>query len=108
MSNNTIQNLALEFKEKLGERYGERFAKLILYGSYARGNFHEESDVDFLVVLNDEKVQNGAEIFFTGDLLNTLSLKYDKLISILPISIRRLQEANSLFYRNVRQEGIEI
>ena len=26
MLNNTIQNLALEFKEKLGERYGERYA----------------------------------------------------------------------------------
>lgn len=106
--NTTIQSLALEFKEKLGERYGKRFAKLILYGSYARGDFHEESDVDFLVVLNDENIQGGIEIFYTGDLLNTLSLKYDKLISILPVSFRRLQEANSMFYKNVRQEGIEI
>jgi predicted nucleotidyltransferase len=44
------------FKEIMQELYGERLSKIILYGSYARGDFHEESDIDFLVVLNDEEI----------------------------------------------------
>jgi predicted nucleotidyltransferase len=31
--------------------YGERLAKIILYGSYARGEQTPESDIDLLVVL---------------------------------------------------------
>jgi predicted nucleotidyltransferase len=104
----SIQKLALEFKQSLRERYGERFAKLILFGSYVRGDFHEESDVDFLVVLNDEKVQGGNEIFFLSDIVSHLTLKYNKLVSYLPVSNLRLQNAQTVFYRTIRQEGLEI
>lgn len=104
----SIQQLASEFKQNLLERYGVRFAKLILFGSYARGDFHEESDVDFLVVLNDEKVQGGKEVFFVSDIVSKLTLKYDKLVSFLPVSYLRLQDAQTIFYRNVRREGVEI
>jgi predicted nucleotidyltransferase len=105
---NSIQQLSLEFKQSLRERYGGRFAKLILFGSYARGDFHEESDVDFLVVLNDEKVQGGDEIFFVSDIVSKLTLKYDKLVSYLPVSYLRLQNAQTIFYRNIRREGLEV
>ena len=105
---NTIQQLALEFKQSLRERYGERFAKLILFGSYARGDFHEESDIDFLVVLNDEKVQNGKEIFFVSDIVSRLTLRYDKLVSILPVSLYRLLGSPLPFYQTIRFEGKEI
>ena len=36
---------------------------MILYGSYARGDFNEESDIDFLVWLNDEEVRAVKELF---------------------------------------------
>lgn len=40
--------------------YGERLAKIVLFGSYARGDFNEESDVDYLVVLDYEKTDNAS------------------------------------------------
>lgn len=103
-----IQKLALEFKQSLNERYGSRFAKLILFGSYARGDFHEESDVDFLVVLNDEKVQSGKDVFFLSDVVSKLTLKYDKLVAILPVSLNRVVEFPLPFYQTIRFEGKEI
>ena len=36
-------------------------ASLILYGSYARGDYNENSDIDLLVLINKEKVTRAGE-----------------------------------------------
>ena len=41
-----------ELKTALIELYGERLRGVYLYGSYARGDYHVDSDVDVLVALN--------------------------------------------------------
>jgi predicted nucleotidyltransferase len=54
--------LALEeLKGALVEVYGERPEGVYLYGSYARGDFTEDSDIDVLLVLKGN-VKPGAEI----------------------------------------------
>ncbi len=106
--NPEIENLAVEFKQRLIELYGSRFNKLILFGSYARGYFREDSDVDFMVVLNDEKVAGGREVGYLSPSVSKLSLRYDKLVSILPTNYIRLNESVLPFYKTVRKEGIKI
>ena len=51
--------------------YGDRTQEILLFESYARSNFHEDSDVDYLVVLNDDSVSSFVKIKHTS------SLKYD-------------------------------
>ncbi len=53
----SVARLTEEFVSQIGELYGDRLNKVILYGSYARGEQHEDSDVDYLVVLNDEEIK---------------------------------------------------
>jgi len=51
------------FTETMKNHYGDRLSKIILHGSYARGDFNEEADIDFLVWLNDEEVRAVKELF---------------------------------------------
>jgi len=44
-------NIANEYAEALNQKYN--LIKVILFGSYAKGNFHEESDIDIAVVFKD-------------------------------------------------------
>lgn len=41
-----------EYAERLRRLFGERLLELRLFGSYARGEAHEDSDVDVLVLVD--------------------------------------------------------
>ena len=55
-------NIAVQFKSLLTDLYGNRLSKLILFGSYARVEAREDSDIDFLVVLKDKEISVFKEI----------------------------------------------
>ena len=95
-------------KSALLDLYGDRLAKLILYGSRARGDFQAGSDWDFLVVLRDEEFMPGKEVRFMGDEMARLNLMLRTWISHHPTTLKRFQNADSLFYQNIRREGIEV
>jgi hypothetical protein len=99
-----------DFNQLMVEHYSTRLSKIILYGSYARGDFHEESDMDFLVLLNDEDVSITEEI--GGDANNQLfdlSLKHNFIpISSYVISENNFQTSYKALFRFIKKEGITI
>ncbi|RYF44957.1 MAG: nucleotidyltransferase domain-containing protein [Cytophagaceae bacterium] len=108
LSSEQLQALSQELKQALSALYGHRLDRLILYGSYARGDFHAESDVDYLVVLRDEPVQEGNEVWVMADNLSYLSDKYDVLVLVKPTSVVKYAHSNLFFYEEVRREGIDV
>lgn len=51
-----LNRLLPEIEKKICDSFGEKVQKIILFGSYARGDFDEESDVDILVIVDDENL----------------------------------------------------
>lgn len=105
--NQKLTALLEELRQGLQELYGDRFARLILFGSQARNEATEDSDIDVMVVLRG-KVSTGDEIFRMGSLVNDLNLKYDELIAAFPISELGFEQRTSSFMKNVRKEGITV
>jgi uncharacterized protein len=97
-----------DFTETMKNHYGDRLSKIILYGSYARGDFNEESDIDFWVLLNDEEVRVMKEISNTNDEVYDLTLKHDILVSMFATSKKKFETATQAFYRFVRKDGITV
>jgi uncharacterized protein len=97
-----------DFTETMKNHYGDRLSKIILYGSYARGDFNEESDIDFLVLLNDEEVRAMKELSNTNDEVYDLTLKHDILVSMFATSKKKFETATQAFYRFVRKDGITV
>lgn len=95
-----------ELKVALSGLYGKRLRGVYLYGSYARGTFHGESDVDVLVVLAGP-VKPGAEISRMSRVVSDICLKYDLLISILPASEETHRGPDS-FFAQVRREAVAV
>ncbi|MBD1846860.1 nucleotidyltransferase domain-containing protein [Cyanobacteria bacterium FACHB-63] len=105
--NQKLTALLEELRQGLQELYGDRFARLILFGSQARNEATEDSDIDVMVVLRG-KVSKGDEIFRMGSLVNDLNLKYDELIAAFPVSELDFEQRTSPFMKNVRKEGITV
>ena len=104
--NPAIEPIVREFKAALQVMYGERLRDVVLYGSYARGDYDEESDIDLMIVLNDEKIDTIAEVWRLSDLHVDFLDRYGKIVSSLPVGFDRYRHSFGPVYQNARREGI--
>ena len=107
MKNQNLDRIVSLVKQWFSEHYQENLEELILYGSQARGDAQEYSDIDVLIVLK-KAFNYREEIDRTSQFIADLSLEYDTVISRAFISAQRFQEENSPFLLNVRREGISL
>jgi predicted nucleotidyltransferase len=80
-----------------------------LYGSYARGDYHEESDVDILLTVEQPQSVISGHRSDIAELSSDLSLEHDITVSI---SVKPAEQFERLidvlpFYQNVVREGIK-
>ena len=105
--NDDLARVLRLLRDGLAAQYGDRLARVLLYGSRARGDARPESDVDVLVVLRGE-VDPVAEIRATEYLVAGLSLAHDLVLSCVFLSVDEYQDEADLFLRNVRRETLPI
>jgi len=99
------QDVLAEVKQALRRLYGPRLKRVILYGSWARGDATNDSDIDIALVLEGD-VSPTLEIDRTADLVFDLNLKYGVLISVYPVSEDEYRNLESPLLMNVRREGV--
>ena len=97
------------FKKKLKEVYGENLVDIILYGSYARGEQEEGSDIDLLVLLKEindfwKEVHKIADIAF--EISETFD--YEIFISAIPETTEEFQNKVTPLFLNIKREGIRV
>ncbi len=100
-----LEQLLARLAKGLRALYGERYRGLVLYGSYARGEADEGSDVDVLLLL-DGKVDFMKELRRAEPVTWPLCLEVVITISLLPVSVERYRTGADPFMLNVRKEGI--
>lgn len=90
--------------------YGNRLKAVILYGSYARGDFRPDSDIDIMILvdLSDEEIRKKGHIL--SDM--TFDYNFDNDLQIMPIA-KNLEHFNKWvraypFYNNIKKEGVEL
>lgn len=94
-------------KSRMKDHYGKDLFMMILYGSQARRDSGPDSDIDIAIVLNKdfnkyEEVEDIVEIVYD------ISLEYDQLISVLPITMEEFQKGTFSIYENIRREGVVV
>jgi uncharacterized protein len=101
------EELLAELQKDLKKIYGQRLRKIVLYGSYARGQAGKDSDLDVAVVLKG-RVNPGKEIDRMLDVLVDLNLKYQILVSAYPVSEQDFLSRPSPLLINIRSEGMAL
>ena len=102
-----IKALLEKLKSGLKQMYGEQFKEAYLFGSYARGDYDPDSDVDVLVVLADFE-KYGAELNRTSKLIGNLSLEHGVTVSVVFTRQREWQTYKLPLLLNIHAEGMVI
>jgi predicted nucleotidyltransferase len=102
-----VRETIREFKQEIKNLYGPRLKDVILYGSWARGDATEASDIDLLIVLEGQVVP-GQEIDRMIEIITDINLKHGELISTYPVSEENYSTINSPLLINVRREGVPV
>jgi len=101
----SVKKLLKQLKTGLTRVYGDELNALYLYGSFARGDNVEGSDLDVVVILKDFQ-RRAAEIRRTSELVGGLSLDFE--ITVSPLFMRENEWTTNKFslLRNIKAEGV--
>ncbi|MBO6113471.1 MAG: nucleotidyltransferase domain-containing protein [Lachnospiraceae bacterium] len=110
MVTDEIQKVTSTVVGKLVELLGNKIYKIILYGSYARGDFDTESDIDIMILINgtDEDVLKYRKD--VRRIANDVGLDNNILVSLLIKPRQSFEEWSDVvvFYKNVIKEGVTL
>ncbi len=106
----SVKDLLSDYIIELQNIYGKHLQSVILYGSYARGDFTKDSDVDIMILLNltEEEIKEYrhqlSEYTYDFYMMNDLDIK--------PIAKSKEHfwkwVDNYPFYANVNREGVKL
>ena len=105
-----VENAIQEFVNKVNELLGNRVKRIILYGSYARGDFNEKSDIDIMILtdLTDNEIveyrDNISNIAYDIEWNNNFDIYLSPLLKNLDKFNYWLEALP--FYMNVQKEGV--
>ncbi len=105
-----IQDVLLLFAQEVRKLMGKDLKKLLVYGSYARGDYNDNSDVDIMILasIEEDKIEQMEDILY--DMAFDFLMKYGIQISVI---VKNEEHFNYWlgalpFYDNVNREGVEI
>lgn len=106
--NDELRTILSEYVDKVKAIYAGKLSRVILYGSYARGDYTEDSDIDIMVLVedSDDNVRAKSEklSFMTYD----FNMDHSTDIHSISRSRRYFEYWDTAhpFYKNVKNEGI--
>lgn len=105
-----LEKVLMKTKQGLETVFGEKLKSVILYGSYARGDQNEESDVDVMALVEIPKEDIPKFRDDVIDFCTDINLEYDVLVSInIQDDYTFYKYENSMpYFQNVIREGIRV
>ncbi|PWR70320.1 nucleotidyltransferase domain-containing protein [Methanospirillum stamsii] len=101
---NTVNHAINFFTARIQGRFGEKIKKVILFGSYARGEATPDSNVELMVITSDNSFDTKYEIIGMGF---DLFLETGGLLSVKVTTETLFRERNGfLFFRELSRDGV--
>jgi predicted nucleotidyltransferase len=109
-SRQELNTILSEFLTSAKTIFSEHLVSLVLFGSYARGDYDNESDIDVLVLVDLDKMKikdyRNELVHHTSE----LELEYNLVISPIIMNASEFEQYKNAsgFLKNVQQEGVLI
>lgn len=105
-----LQTILQEVTAQAKALLGQQLESVILFGSYARGEETQDSDIDIMLILDCPSVQARMYRKRISHIASRIGLEYDVVISILVRTKAEFTQGIQYlpFYQNISREGISI
>ncbi|MCL1999483.1 MAG: nucleotidyltransferase domain-containing protein [Turicibacter sp.] len=89
---------------------GDKLDKIYLFGSYARGDFDHESDIDYMIVANLPHEEACRQLLPLHSQIHDFAYDFNVIVSPCITSCEMFSKFAdaSMFYKNILTEGCEI
>lgn len=105
-----LQDLMNQYILSIQKIYGSHLRQVILYGSYARGDYNAESDIDVMILLDLSDLDIKKYRHRLSDITYDFNMDYD--IEIKPIAKNESHYQkwieNYPFYASVNRDGVTL
>ena len=90
--------------------YGDSIDTIILYGSYARGDYSDDSDIDITAIVRGNRVELQKKLKKMWDFSTEVGLAYDVIVNptVIPYDEFEQYKEKLPYYRNIVKEGRKI
>jgi len=102
-----IRSLVELVKRGLVDLYGDGIKKVLVYGSFARGNATDDSDIDMAVIVDASMSPSEVESSIS-DLLFEILIEDGELVSLIAIPEEMYRDYDSPFLMNARVEAVTV
>lgn len=105
---NIVRQAVFQFAHQISKILGKKLSKVIIYGSYARGDYNDYSDVDvmILVKLSENEIKDIENMIYDM----AFEIEMNTGVDISPIIKNESQYeywSDTLpFYKNVKEDGV--
>ncbi len=111
MTQELINNATLRLTEEAKAEYGDRLSRIFLFGSCARGDYDNESDIDVMILLNTNPEAVHKELNKAISIASKIGEEFDYNVLLAPV-VQSEDMFNKYlkvlpFYQNVIKEGIQ-
>lgn len=103
-----LNQITGQIVEAYQDIYGQAIKTIVMYGSFARGDFDDESDIDFAAIVEGERQILQKKLEKVWDKASDIGLEYDAVVSPVVIPYDEfIQYKDKLpYYQNIDKEGI--
>ena len=107
---NELDMILRKIAEAYRSVYGDELVSVFLYGSYARGDYQSDSDIDVAAIVRGDRRSLQDRLRKVWDVSSDLELEYGTIVSptVIPYEEYEKYKNDLPYYKNIAREGVKI
>lgn len=110
LNSDIVEKIKIEAPDMVKKFMGKDLVKMVLYGSCARGDFKEHSDVDIALLTKGNRMDTWKYSDKIDEVATELALKYFTIVNFVLLPYDDFEEKKEWYgyFKNIDREGVKL